>query len=203
MNQQISRLRASYEQKRGKAEQIETYIKQKTQRKRRLQRSLRLNEKAQVIVQEVTKITQDQLKYHLSDLCTLAMSSVFPEPYEIVIDFVSKRGKVEAEIWFQKDGYLINPFSATGGGAIDIAALSLRFSCWTLQKPKTRPILLLDEPLKFLKGSDLPIKGAEMIHQISEKLGLQIIMVSHDPELIECADKVITVKMKNGISEVS
>lgn len=202
MNPQIKHLRTSYEQKRGKAEQVKTYIKQKTHRKRHIQRSLRLNEKAQVIVQEVTKITQDKLKYHLSDICTLAMQSVFPDPYEIVIDFVSKRGKVEAEIWFKKDGYLINPFSATGGGAIDIAALSLRFSCWTLQKQKTRPVLFLDEPLRFLKGEELPVKGAEMILEISHRLGLQIIMVSHDPELIECADKVITVKMEKGISVV-
>ena len=202
MKRQIERLRASYERKRGSAEQIQSYIDQKKRKKRFTQRSLRLNEKAQVVVQEVTKITQDKLKYHLSDICSLAMASVFPNPYEIVIDFISKRGKVETDIWFHKDGYFINPFSATGGGAIDIAALSLRFSCWSLQNPKTRPIFLLDEPLKFLKGSDLPYKGAEMIHEISKRLNVQVIMVSHDPELIDCADNIIKVEMKKGVSVV-
>ena len=63
-------------------------------------------------------------------------------------------------------------------------------------------VLILDEPLKHLKGNDMPEKGAELIRSISEKLGIQVIMVSHDPALISEADKVFSVKIRNGISEV-
>ncbi|NIU00181.1 MAG: hypothetical protein GWN01_04340, partial [Nitrosopumilaceae archaeon] len=52
----------------------------------------------------------------------------------------------------------------------------------------------MDEPLKWLKGGDLPIKGSHMIKEISKKLGIQIIMISHSPELIEGADRVFEVK---------
>jgi DNA repair exonuclease SbcCD ATPase subunit len=202
MKSKIRHLRSILDSKKGKAEQIESYIEQKKKKRRFTQRSLKLNEKAQVVVNEVSRLTKESLRYHLSDICSMAMASVFSDPYEIQIDFTEKRGKIEADVWFVKDGNLISPFMSTGGGAVDISALSLRFSCWTIQNPKTRPILILDEPLRFLKGEDLPYKGAEMIHQISEKLGLQIIMVSHDPELIDCADNIISVDIKNGISKV-
>ena len=41
---------------------------------------------------------------------------------------------------------------------------------------------------------DLHHKAAEMLKEISEKLGLQIIMVTHSEELIEAADKVFTIR---------
>ena len=168
---------------------------------KRLNRSVRLNEKAQVIVQEVIQLTQEKLKHHLSDISSLAMASIFDEPYEVEIDFLPKRGKVEMDIWFVRDGERIHPLHATGGGAIDIASLSLRMSCWTLQNPKTRPILILDEPLKFL-SRNLQKKASRLIKDISEKLDMQIIMNSHSPQLIDCADNVIKVEMKNGQSYV-
>lgn len=202
MKHEIQHLRSFLDRKKGVVAQLSLQLKEKTIHKRKSQRSLKLNEKAQIILHQVTQLTQDKLKYHLSDICSMAMASVFPDPYEIKIDFVSRRGKIEADIWFVKDGYQIDPQSASGGGAIDIASLALRFSCFTLQTQPSRPILILDEPLRFLKGEDLPIKGAEIIHQISERLGIQIIMVSHDPELIDCADKVIKIEMEKGRSVV-
>ena len=33
-------------------------------------------------------------------------------------------------------------------------------------------------------------------------LGLQIIMISHIAELIECADRIIDVSIKNNVSEI-
>lgn len=159
--------------------------------------------KAQIILQESARLTQEQLEYRISKLVTLAMESVFPNPYEISVNFQSQRGKTGASIFFLKDGEPLDPLSETEGGAVDVAALGLQISLWTLQNPGTRNVLVLDEPLKWLKGGELPEKGAEMIKQISHMLGLQIIMVSHSPELIAHADKVFHVQQKRGISTVT
>lgn len=202
MKSKIRHLRSILDEEKGKVEYIKDQIKKKSLEKKKYQRSFRANEKAQIVVQEVIRITKDKLKYHLSDISSLAMSSVFPNPYNVVFNFVPKRGKIEVDINFEKKGNLIQPFDS-GGGAVDIASLSLRFSCWTLQNPKTRPILFLDEPLKFLKGKPLPQKGARMISEISKKLGIQIIMVSHNPDLIDWSDKILSVSIDNdGISIV-
>lgn len=161
-------------------------------------------EKAQIIIQTTAQETQQQLEYHISELVTLAMDSVFPNPYKIKLDFDLKRDKTEANIWFVDDeGNKIDPMDASGGGAVDVASLALQISLWTLSNPRTRNVLILDEPLKWLKGGELPERGAALIKEISKRLKIQIIMVSHSTELIESADAVFRVSKKGGVSKVT
>lgn len=159
-------------------------------------------ERAQTIIKTVAKITQQELEFHLSELVSLAMCSVFDDPYELQVEFVVRRDRTEADIWFVKDGERIDPMSSTGGGAVDVAAFALNVALWTLLPRKSRPTFIQDEPLKWLKGGDLPVNGALMMSEISKRVGLQIIMVSHIPDQIEHADHEIRVMQKNGISQV-
>lgn len=158
--------------------------------------------KAQLILQESARLTQEHLQYRIGTLVTLAMESVFDDPYNLELVFENARGKTQATIKFQRGEERVDPLEASGGGAVDVACFGLQVSLWTLQTPRTRNVLVLDEPLKWLKGGGLPEKGAEMLRQISHKLGIQIIMVSHSEELIDSADKVFHVRKKNNMSTV-
>ena len=42
-----------------------------------------------------------------------------------------------------------------------------------------------------------------MVKEISDKLGIQVIMVSHIPDQIEGADKKIQVSLRSGVSAVN
>ena len=158
--------------------------------------------RAQGILQESARLTQEQLQYRISQLVTLAMEAVFDDPYEVGLEFENSRGKTSASLFFHREGERSDPLGASGGGAVDVAAFGMQVSLWTLQSPRTRNTLILDEPLKFLKGGDLPNKGAEMLRSVSHKLGLQVIMVSHSTELVDSADKVFYVSKAKGISTV-
>jgi len=159
-------------------------------------------EKAQILIKSAAQSTQETLQYHISELVSLALSSVFEDPYEFKLEFVQKRGKTEAELWFVKDEHKIKPIDASGGGAVDVASFALQLALWKIGQPQTRNTLILDEPLKWLKGDDMPVKGASIIKELSEKLGIQIIMVSHSSELIDAADTVFEVTKEDGVSEV-
>jgi hypothetical protein len=100
------------------------------------------------------------------------------------------------------DKVKIDPMTASGGGAVEVASFALRVALWSMATPRTRNVLLLDEPLKFLKGDILPERGSRMIQLLSERLNLQIIMVSHIADQIEGADRRIEVKLKDGRSRV-
>ena len=89
---------------------------------------------------------------------------------------------------------------AVGGGVIDIISLSLRIAYWSM-KPN-RPVFILDEPLRFL-SVDLQERASEMLKTISDELGVQIIMVSHLPNIIGSADKVFNVKQVKGKSVIT
>ena len=127
------------------------------------------------------------------DLC-------FPDVYKIHIDFENRRGKTECDIYLTNvNGSRIDPLFSNGGGLVDIISFALRVSCWAVSN--TDNLIVLDEPGKFISKNLRPLFG-ELLKTLSEKLELQILMISHDDEFINCADKVFTVKKKNGISTI-
>jgi DNA repair exonuclease SbcCD ATPase subunit len=62
-------------------------------------------------------------------------------------------------------------------------------------------VLILDEPFRYL-STDLQSKASEMLNEISERLGLQIIMVTHEEELVDEVDKTFRVRINKGKSTV-
>lgn len=145
--------------------------------------------------------TQEQLRYHISEIVTLAMDAVLDEPYALEVDFVPKRGKTECELWFSRDGQRVKPMDASGGGAVDVAAFALRVAIWSLKAHKTRATIVLDEPYRFLSVNLQPRAG-KMLKELSRRLGLQFIMVTHSEALAECADKIIHARIVKGITKV-
>jgi ABC-type cobalamin/Fe3+-siderophores transport system ATPase subunit len=183
----------------------EITLKQRKEMQDRLNKNyhdLEIYSKARVISQTVAENTQKQLEYHISHLVTMALSSVFPAPYEFKLSFVQKRNKTEAKLLFLKNGNESDDILNTGGGGVsDVASLALRISLWSINK--TRPVLLLDEPMKFLHSPEYQEKASQMIKEVCEKLGLQIIMISDQKDILKYADNVIEIKNINGVSIVS
>ena len=157
-------------------------------------------EEAQTIIRTVALQTQQELQFRISSITTAALEAVFPDPYEFQLQFVERGGKTEADAVFLRDGEPIDPMSGSGGGAVDIAAFSLRASAWKLAP--NRPTIILDEPFRML-SSDLMPKAASMLAELSQKLGLQIIMVTHREELFEVANRTFFVAKRGGKSCVT
>jgi DNA repair protein SbcC/Rad50 len=159
---------------------------------------------AQTILQMVAQKTQEELKYHIESIVSMALDAVFPEPYEFEVSFEIKANRTVAECWFVRDGQRVDPMNATGGGAVDIASFALRVVFWSLlyKSKKIRPLLVLDEPFRFV-SRDLQQKAGMMMKELSDKLGVQFIMVTHNKDLIDAADRVHEVSLKDGISKVT
>lgn len=153
---------------------------------------------AQAVIQQVARATQEQLEYRVSELASMALETVFDDPYKVALSFEEARGRTAASVVFERDGVKIDPMSCSGGGAVDVAALALQITLWALSHPRSRAVLVLDEPLRFLKGRNMPARGAALIKDLSQRLGVQVIMVSHDPEMIEEADKVFDLASTGG-----
>lgn len=195
--------REKLNQKQGQMKQIEKNILHYSNGLSVFQEQGLALEEAQQIIQYVATITQEQLKFHIENLVTLALSSVFgEEAYKFEIGMEIRRGQTECDLYFVRDGERVHPLSASGGGAVDVASFALRVALWSLQQNKTRPIFILDEPMKNISAA-YQEKASEMFKSVAEKLGLQIIMVSHNEELISASDKVIRVGIKKGVSYIN
>ena len=156
-------------------------------------------QKARIIVQEVANKTQEKIEFQISNLVSLALSAVFPDPYEFKVKFVQRRNRTECDLLFVKNNEEVEPLSAAGGGAVDIASFALRVAIWSIKK--TRPVFIFDEPGKFL-SRDLQNKFSALIKELSYRLQVQFIIVSHIPEIQSCSDRVFSCVNKNGISFV-
>lgn len=157
-------------------------------------------QQARILLQSVARETQEQLRYHIEEIVTLALDAVFPNPYQLQVDFVERRGKTECDLWFVRQGEEpINPLDASGGGAVDVAAFALRVALYCLTRPKLRAVMIMDEPFKHL-SANLHERGMAMIREISLRLGVQFIVVTHSAAFAEGADRVIKIQQRKGIS---
>jgi len=157
--------------------------------------------RAREVINDVLVITQEQVRQFVERVVSLALSSVYGQNYGFELEFDIKRNQSEITPWLVKDGDRFSLKDEVGGGVCDVCSFALRLVLWSLSSPRTSPVFILDEPGRFLSRDKQPLFG-EMIQQVSSMLGLQIIMVSHSPDLIDTADRAYEVKQQNGISEV-
>ena len=187
------------EQAKGARDKLSSQIDESEKEIKRLQKEIVDSKKAQVIIQTVARQTQEQLEFHLSELVTLALQGIFPNPYDFRVDLLEKRGKTECDLYFEKDGQRVDPMTGSGGGPVDVASFALRSSVWALKK--NRNVMILDEPFRFL-SKNLHGKASNILSEISERLKTQIIMVTHSDELAATADRIFEIQIKKGRSEV-
>ncbi len=173
-------------------------VLQKT--KNKLKKETILKERALEFVKHIALKTQSQLEFHLSDMVSTGLNSVFDQEYNFKVIFEIKRGKTECRLYFEKDDNLIDPLTMSGLGAADIAAFCLRCAGYSMA-PIYRNTFILDEPFKHLSMIHHE-KAAQMMKMLSKKLGIQIIMVTHSEVMTKFADKIFKVQMQKSISKV-
>jgi len=162
-------------------------------------------EEAQTILQQTAKTTQNRLSFHISNFITSALQSIWGEDtYTFSLDFIEKRNKTEVQmILHTEEGDVslenLNDI-AIGGGVLDIVALALRIALWSLQANHQK-VMILDQPLSNLDQNYLP-KAGQLITELSEKLGIQFIMINHNPALAGIATQTFEIEKEAGISRI-
>jgi len=185
----------------AKKQILEKRIESLSASKEALEKRTGAVDEATMYAQQIAKETQEQVKFQLEDIVNLALNAVYGNVYKFALEFELKRGNSEAYLILYKDGERIDdPMNSTGGGVCDILSFALRIAMLIISK--NRRILIMDEPFKYV-SKDLREQAVEIIKRISTDLGVQIICVTHDEELIEYSDRVFKVRQKGGVSEVT
>lgn len=153
------------------------------------------------VVQIVSLSLQKNLEFHVSNALQLSESTVFDDPYAVKLQFDPKRGRTDASILFKKAGDWVEGEGNIGVGCIDIAALGLRFASLQLLQSNPRPIMLLDEPMKHLRGEDEQRRAGQLMKIFSEKMGVQMLVVA-DVNFTIAADRefALSLNSKNQTS---
>lgn len=139
-------------------------------------------DQASTILQRIAQHAQAAACGRLAGVVSMALESVFDDPYAFHLEFVEGRGRTEAVMRFVRAGLDVDPMHASGGGVVDVAAFALRVAAIALTRPPVRRLVVMDEPFKFVSPEFRPRIG-EMLEVLSQELDFQFIMVTHVPEL--------------------
>jgi DNA repair exonuclease SbcCD ATPase subunit len=136
---------------------------------------------AQQAIQQLAQFVQQKSHEQIAKIVSRCLSAVFPDPYQMKIEFVRLRGKTEAKLHYWKDGHEVDPLR-TSGGVLDVSALGLRTAQLMLSSPQCRKFLVLDEPMKGVDAVNLP-KVASLIETLSKEMGIQFLIITHNEAL--------------------
>lgn len=182
-----------------------TALEKAEERLKKAQIDMNALDRIRKVMLDVGIAVQGQVKEYLEAVVTSALQTVYQEPFEFKVDFGIKWDQPVAELT------VIDPDSGepvsirddqTGGGVADVCSFALLMACWALEPEGTFiPLMILDEPFKFLDATNMP-RAAQLVKELSIEMGLQIIMVSHNEILIQAGDKVFHVRKRRGVARV-
>ena len=156
--------------------------------------------KARFILSEVARLTQENFQAKVEGLITMAIRSVFDRDFQFKLMLERKRNKLECRPVIIEDEHEYNPEQDMGGGLIDVISFAWRIVLWTMEQPRSRNVIVLDEPMKNM--GDLVSLGGKMLKEISNKLNIQLIIITHDQELMEFGDTSYLFTHKDGMTDV-
>lgn len=137
------------------------------------------------------------------DLLTEGMQAVFDDLDLSVRSQVDiQRGKVSVElitVQKQSDGTITEGASldAYGGSVSAVQSVFLRIV--VLTRRGLRPLLLLDESLAAVAEHYVPRVG-QFLAVLAERLGLDILAVSHNPAMVEAASQAYRIQKGGSAS---
>jgi DNA repair exonuclease SbcCD ATPase subunit len=154
-------------------------------------------------LQTLSDVTRQQIIDRIGAIVTDALQKIKDPNLEFKMILSTERNQVDVSfIVVEKDtGNELDIIHSSGGTIADLITFPLKVSLLLKWSPQLSRILLLDEQFKFVAAPDRePL--AEFIRQISEKLNLQILLVTHMPELTARAHKVFAVTKKGTKSTI-
>jgi hypothetical protein len=140
------------------------------------------------------------------DLLTEGLRAVFDDlDLSVRSDVDIQRGKVSVDlvtIQHQADGVITegSPTDAYGGSVATVQSVLLRIV--VLSRRGLRPLLLLDESLGAVAEHYVPRVG-HFLSLLSERMGLDVLAVSHNPVLVEASNQAYRIKKQNGAATLN
>ena len=140
---------------------------------------------------------RDQLCNLFTSLVTEALTSIFEKDIRFNIKLYSYRNEPAIDVSVIEDNLEVDPQKSCGGGLNDIISFVIKIIFIYLKK--SSKIIILDEPLKFL-SRDYIEQSSNFIREISKRMNIQIILVSHKPDLEISCDKLINIEKNENRS---
>ena len=145
-----------------------------------------------------------EVKQRVEGIVDTAIRGVFGKRMRFRLNEEFKRNQmnIEPQVGYRRRGKTEwVSMGNVGGGVADVVSFCLRVTTLALMKGVVPQVVIADEPFKWVSSGYLP-KVAEMLEELTKVTGIQMVIVSHEEEISDAADKVIRIRMDNGTSTV-
>ena len=205
IGEQFGRVQRARDEMRGRLEllreqqrQADTTLETETRRYSLMCRSLDM-------LRAYALLREQVLKTKIDSIVTRGLQVIFGGNYASKLDFgisrgqaviipkvVKKIGNVEFEATIK---------DANGGGIANVCAVIYQMLILSLVRPRQRQVLFLDEPFKNVSMANIDAAG-EFLKVLNEKLGIQIVIITHHRQTQEIADRTYEFSINNGETSV-
>lgn len=201
----LTNMQSHYNNALGQKQLLEQQLQDKQNGLDQTRQNLATWEQVQVLFTKVSEYAREQLKARIEETVTAALTAVFGEGYTFRIN-MRQLGNQPAAEWqvvsqYGDEEVAASPEDARGGGITDVVSLALRLAMLEILRPRPEGPIVFDEPAKMV-SAEYAGNLAYFLKQYAEKTGRQVVMVTHNPQLAEAADKSYLVTQKEGVSEV-
>lgn len=133
----------------------------------------------------------------IESLLTYGLSTVFEnQKLSVKIEVSEKRGYVNMDLLLCDNTYGRNveaPIIGNFGGG-PVAIISFLLRVLSLINLKLERVLILDEPFSIGPSENYLPRASQLVKAISEKLGIDILIITRQVEVAEAADAVYSAK---------
>lgn len=155
-----------------------------------------LTVKARVLLEQYSETEQAVLKHKVESLVSRGLQTIFGEGYSFSITMRMLRNQAAMDFTIVNNGVERDPMESHGGGLVNVIAMVLRLTIVALTPGLSR-VVVLDEPFAQLSQGYLEGMGA-FIRELVDATDIQLIIVSHEAEIAEVADKAYRLFREDG-----
>ena len=192
---------AKVEGLRAREEATKKELERAKARKEAIERHIDIVTEANWILGEAINRVQTSFKETIEKLVTSSIKTIYKRDIEFSLEFDQKAQRLECRPVLLEDGEEFDLDGEIGGGLLDLISFTSKVVFWKIQS-LSRPVFILDEPFRFLGHGSTILAVGKLLKNLSADLGIQFIIVSHEEELAEIADRSFVVNNHNGVSKV-
>lgn len=159
--------------------------------------------KASLFLQTLSDKTRQEIVDRISGIVTDALQKV-KDPnliFKIVLDTERNQVDVKFLVHDKTTDRDYDIIDSCGGSIADIVTYPLKVALLLKWEPVLSRIMILDENFKFVSVVDQEPLG-EFVRQVSEKLSLQTILITHSPVVASKAHRTFEVTKAGDVSKV-
>ena len=133
----------------------------------------------------------------MADLITYGLKTIFEDQsLTFVPKIIKKNEKMHIELKTENDG-IEGDYESFGGSVAVIESFLMRILC--ILKKKMARLLVLDETFAAV-GEEYIANTSKLVSQLSHKIGIDTLLVTHNKDFINFSDNVYRVKESpNGL----